>query len=260
MQPLSTTAVVSAVLLLVVALSAGCSHDGDRGGSPESSGTRPNGVAKMKPGRAVEVARKAMNGLHDAVFEAALTMEIEGKTRKVRLDETITADGCLRVTSHPDFGRTWTRVIGKTMWIKANDQASESLGRTAVQTELFRGRWLKLPATELLRGCALDQLLPGPALADVVEARGTTTVADRRGRRFRVEIEGVVSSWVIATEGPPIVIATRTATPADVLTELPAELAYDYEGVLVDTDTGAEITPPPDRLVIDPSGFLTATA
>lgn len=260
MQPLSTTAVVSAALLLVVAVSAGCSKDGDHDGSLDDSGTRPNGVANMKPSQAVKVARKAMNGLHDVVFEAAVTMEIQGKTRKVRLEETVTADGCLRVTSHPDFGRTWTRVIGKTMWIKANDQASESLGRTPAQTELFRGRWLKLPATELLRGCALDQLLPDRALADLVEARGTMTVADRRGRRFRAEAEGVVSSWVIATEGPPIVIATRSTTPAGVLAELPAELAYQYAAVLVDTDTGAEVTAPPDRFVIDPSGFRTETA
>lgn len=252
------TTITSVVAVVVLGLVAGCSQDGAK--PAVAPPPEPNGVAKMKPERAMAVARKAMTDLHDAVYESTVLFDYEGERTKVRVTETITQTGCIRETSHKTFGHSWVRIIGRTMWLKANDKAAENMGRTPAQIEIFRGRWLKLDAPPVARGCDLGWMVIPKRYDDLVEPRGRTKVDGRPGRRFGfggVDAEVVCT---IATEGPPIIIGSRVRGPADFFPWLPDDLRYVSTSRLTDTDTGVEVTPPPDRVVIDPAEFLTENA
>jgi hypothetical protein len=249
-----------AVAACVLSLLAGCSDEGSKDKADPQPKPQPNGVAGMTPARALAVARKAMTELHDAIYDSTYEIEVEGVTRQVKVHETVTQTGCARETSHPKYGRSWARIIGRNMWVKANDRAGESMGRTPAQIELFRGRWIKFPAPEFLRDCDLAYLLPPRDVTDLVESRGMTKVRGRPGRRFELELGGASITCVIATKGEPLLIKGGTVTAADVLPDLPEGVAYDGTSILTDVDTGAEVEPPPDRLVIDPADFQTVPA
>lgn len=249
---------IAAVALCLTATLAGCSSDD--GTMRDAGGPRPNGVAGMKPAQAVAAATKAMSELHDAVYESTMVIALDGKSRRVKVVETVTADGCVRVLSHAELGRIWVRVIGRTMWLKTNDRAAEALGRTSAQVELFRGRWLEYPAPDLLRGCDLGYLLPSPRDSGLLKATGMTEVDGRPGRRFHFTGGGISLTLVIATEGPALMISSRKTGDAGVLADLPSDLSYAGHSVLTDTNTGADVAPPPGRLVIDLADFVTAPA
>lgn len=262
----TTLARVLVPLVAVGCVTAGCTSGEDGGDETErrdhtpTAAPEPNGIADLQPARAVAEARNAMRDLHDAVYESTIVIEVDGETRDARMRETITQTGCAREMSHPELGRSWTRVIGKTMWVRKNDKAAAAMGRTPAQVELFRGRWLEMVAPTLIRGCDLGDLLPAPGMVDVVEPAGMTEVGERPGRRFRFEVAGASMTFVIATEGEPIVLSGTTAVPAGTLADVAEDLAVDGESLLVEADTGAEVEPPPDRLVIDLADFRTEPA
>lgn len=245
-------------------LASGCSVLEDKGMKPapvpEKQGLRPNGVAHMTPQRAMAVARKAMNQLHDAVYESDLDLELAGERRHFKVVETLAPEGCAREASNPTYGRTWVRVKGRTLWLMTDDRAAETMGRTPAQVEIFRGRWLKLTAPALLRDCDLTYLIPPPEVDDLVKGGKTTKVGHRAGRTFTVSGGGVSMELVVATKGPPVVLSATVRTGAGLLPDLPADLSYDGTAVLRDVNTGADVEAPPERRVIDPSLLVTDSA
>lgn len=253
-----TTAVWIAAAACFTSVLTACAADDGTG--TVMPGPQPNGVAEMKPQRALAQARRAMSELHDAVYETTADVELDGVTKRLEVVDTVTADGCARVTFHPELGRTWVRVLGPVMYLRTNDRASEALGRSPAQVELLRGRWLELRAPALLRGCDLEYLLPARRHAGLLRSTGVTDVAGTPGRRFRVRAGGLSLTFVIATEGMPWLISSRTAGSSGPVTELPPGMRFDGTSVLTDTDTGAEVEAPPDRLVIDPAELQTVPA
>lgn len=137
---------------------------------------------------AKQIMTKAYNDLKSA---SAVTMSgtapVDGKPMTMSIG--IRNGGCTMSMATQSQGSATIIVIGKTMWMKADDKFMQSQGGGGVPLNMFKGKYIKLPAsagqafTQSAGGCSVKSLTSGSSPVsmpkDTVKGAVTTVNGQR---------------------------------------------------------------------------------